>query len=716
MSRTGSLPAALLLAALMLAVPGTIGAVEPPALLNYQGVLRDAAGAPLSGSYDMVFRFFDAATSGNEILLDRHMVLNAKPVAVSGGLFSVALGDGLVVDGSGPGVYASLAPLFRDYASVWLEVTIGAETLAPRTRIQAAGYALNASTAESAGRLNGQSSSFFLDTSSTAQTKNGTITFRSADPGVPVVYAYSDPGSPVALVAQNSSGTSCKIGYGTTGIECYAGGIGAFFGSTLVPINNYAYNAYSGYGVYAGGSSYGGHFEGTRPNSSGVEGVGPVAGGHFRNINTGAEAFVGSGSYGIESYGGYGGKFEQTSTNGYASVLLGYVGYGLYAQSTNGVYTLDGADGSWSQIGNGAYKVRGTGSVSFVQNHPDASDRSIVYHAPESSEVNVYTRGSARLKNGVARVDLDPTFAWTANPDVGLTASVTPRGAEPVALSVERVSTRDLVVRGPAGSDVAFDFWITGLRIGFEEMPVVTPREHEAAIPAKAAGTEVYASDAGLRSYNALERYRAMDRQNGRAADPEMKASGDLVRRIGHGHPVADALATGGHDARRHAAANADAPGTPAAMTSPGAAEAPGEAARADRNPAHDQARGRDLRPRMTEFFAAIAPIEAGDVVIVDAAGRGAVRRADHEGDRAVVGIAVSPAAGGQVEVAYGSVVEVRADAGYGRIVAGDLLVSSPTPGAARTAPAAEPGTILGKALEPLDSGLGTIRVLVTLR
>jgi hypothetical protein len=63
-----------------------------------------------------------------------------------------------------------------------------------------------------------------------------------------------------------------------------------------------------------------------------------------------------------------------------------------------------------------------------------------------------------------------------------------------------------------------------------------------------------------------------------------------------------------------------------------------------------------------------------------------------------------------------GLVATVRADAGYGAIRAVDLLVSSPAPGAAMRAATTRPGTILGKALEPLESGLGTIQVLVVLR
>ncbi len=40
--------------------------------VNFQGVLRDNSGNPQNGSFDMIFRFFDAAVGGNEILIDEH--------------------------------------------------------------------------------------------------------------------------------------------------------------------------------------------------------------------------------------------------------------------------------------------------------------------------------------------------------------------------------------------------------------------------------------------------------------------------------------------------------------------------------------------------------------------------------------------------------------------------------------------------------------------
>lgn len=77
-------------------------AAEPPSLLNYQGVLRDAFDDPLDGSWDMTFRFYDAETVGNEILIDQHLASGTGPVIVTDGMFNAQLGGGAVSDGSGP--------------------------------------------------------------------------------------------------------------------------------------------------------------------------------------------------------------------------------------------------------------------------------------------------------------------------------------------------------------------------------------------------------------------------------------------------------------------------------------------------------------------------------------------------------------------------------------------------------------------------------------
>lgn len=118
-------------------------ALDPPDLLNYQGVLRDSSGVPLNGSFDMVFRFFEVPAGGTEVLVDEHLSAGTGSVVVSDGLFSVALGSGNVLDGPGSGTYTSLGEVFRRLKDVYLEVRVGVETLIPRTRVVSAAYALD---------------------------------------------------------------------------------------------------------------------------------------------------------------------------------------------------------------------------------------------------------------------------------------------------------------------------------------------------------------------------------------------------------------------------------------------------------------------------------------------------------------------------------------------------------------------------------------------
>ncbi len=91
------------------------------------------------------------------------------------------------------------------------------------------------------------------------------------------------------------------------------------------------------------------------------------------------------------------------------------------------------------------------GAENFVQNHPSRPDLSVVYASLEGDEVATYTRGTARLAGGVARIPLDETFALVTNPDIGLTAHLTPRG-QPADLYVESVSPREMVVRASPAS------------------------------------------------------------------------------------------------------------------------------------------------------------------------------------------------------------------------------------------------------------------------
>ncbi|HET7452283.1 MAG TPA: hypothetical protein VFL12_06045, partial [Thermoanaerobaculia bacterium] len=70
-----------------------------------------------------------------------------------------------------------------------------------------------------------------------------------------------------------------------------------------------------------------------------------------------------------------------------------------------------------------------------------------------------------------------------------------------------------------------------------------------------------------------------------------------------------------------------------------------------------------------------------------------------------------------QVPLAVAGMIPVEVTGENGPIRPGDLLVSSSTPGHAMRAPdSPRPGTVIGKAMQALESGTGTIEMLVMLR
>jgi len=597
-------------------------------------------------------------------------------------------------------------------------VTIGAETLAPRTRIQSAPYALHATNAVSASSANlatdssqlaGQPASFYLDTSAATQTKLGRVRF------------------------DNAAGTGF-------GLEAFGPDGGGYFGDS----NNsaYAYIGFGDHGMYGFGNAMGGYFQ-DRDNSGytyagysdlGIQSAGNEMGGYFYDRNSSGEAYLAYQDDGIQAYGAvHGGYFSTTDLTGWARVAYdGFGGFGILAYGYGGGGFFSDRDGSYAYAGYGAYKILGTGTVSFVQNHPTRKDRTIVYAAPEGDEVAVYTRGSGRLTKGEARVALGETFALVANPDIGVTAHVTPRGD--ARLWVHEVSPSEIVVRGPADADVAFDYIVYGLRIGFESLPIVQVKKDEAYLPTAATLAEYEAGQPDTVASSALRRFTA-ERQQRTGTPADLTRAGALAAQINAGREqwLANRKSEDEQRPRGPGAARdtRDMPLVPPASREPSTPDNPSIAAAdpvgveptvtrasvpVEQRPATGGTTVADAPARVSAAFATTSPIEPGDVVVIDREARGSVRRSDRGEDRTVVGIAVTSAIDGWVEVAVGSVVEVRVDAGYGAIRSGDLLVSSPAPGAAMRATTAEPGTILGKALEPLESGLGTIRVLVMLR
>ncbi len=106
--------------ALLAAVPASAATTA----FTYQGKLTDSAGVPLTGSYDMTFKLFDAATAGAQV----GSTVTLTGVAVSAGLFTVGLDFG--------------AAPFSAGAARWLETAVAGTVLSPRVALGASPYAL----------------------------------------------------------------------------------------------------------------------------------------------------------------------------------------------------------------------------------------------------------------------------------------------------------------------------------------------------------------------------------------------------------------------------------------------------------------------------------------------------------------------------------------------------------------------------------------------
>jgi hypothetical protein len=126
----------------------------------------------------------------------------------------------------------------------------------------------------------------------------------------------------------------------------------------------------------------------------------------------------------------------------------------------------------------------------------------------------------------------------------------------------------------------------------------------------------------------------------------------------------------------------------------------------------------------IAEYFPVAEDPEPGTVMVIG--GNSKLECSTTAYDTTVAGI-VSTAPGvslgtnedgniGEKLIAVAGRVPCKVDASYTSIEPGDLLTTSDTPGHAMKATDPQIGTILGKALEPLDSGTGVIEVLVTLQ
>ncbi len=261
----------LTMMSILLVVMSTVSA-DAPRLLNYQGRLTNLAGAPLTGSYSMTFRIYDAAAGGNLAWSETY-----PAVAVNGGLFEVLLGS----------VTQLYDTTFADTAR-WMGLQVGTDPeLTPRTRLATSAYSFRTASVDGAS--------------------GGTITSKvSIGPG------NSNTGIEAFVVGQSNSasGNNSTVGGGISNIASgtaatVSGGNGNVAGGDYAAVGGGTINQASGFLVAVGGgtnNTASGDFANIGGGSSNTaNGESSVVGGGTGNIASGMLATVGGGELNIAS-------------------------------------------------------------------------------------------------------------------------------------------------------------------------------------------------------------------------------------------------------------------------------------------------------------------------------------------------------------------------------------------------------------------------------
>jgi len=185
-------------------------AANTPSIITYQGKLL-IGNRLASTTQNMYFVLYDALTGGNVLYSASGTIASPNFIAVAptSGLFSVNLGD--------TGTNSITPTIFRDNASVFLEVRIGSDTLSPRKRITASPYSFNSRYLDGVGSATNSTTTYIPVSDSNggfifnSTTVSSTLTVRGVSANNTVFQVISSTGTSLVTVRSNGN-----VGIGTT--------------------------------------------------------------------------------------------------------------------------------------------------------------------------------------------------------------------------------------------------------------------------------------------------------------------------------------------------------------------------------------------------------------------------------------------------------------------------------------------------------------------
>ena len=221
---------ALLAAAVLAALAAPVLA-QTPSLMSYQGRVTDSSGTAIGASVPVnrtvTFKFYSVSTGGTPLYAE------AQTATISGGEFSVLLGNGTGVSGfKGPGApaltpYVTLSSIMT--GNIYLGVTVDDGTaaadaeIAPRQQIVSAAYAFRAKLAE--GLVDGALGTSMLADTAVTTNKIGSsqvTTAKIADANI-VTAKLADANVTTAKLA-DASVTNVKLASGAVTSDKIADG------------------------------------------------------------------------------------------------------------------------------------------------------------------------------------------------------------------------------------------------------------------------------------------------------------------------------------------------------------------------------------------------------------------------------------------------------------------------------------------------------------
>jgi hypothetical protein len=647
----------LLIGILIAMVPVMVSAEIVTPALSYQGKLTDSSGTPLSGSQSVIFTIYDAPTGGNII------TTSSQTITVQNGLFTttIPISDPSKIDGR----------------ALYLEIRVNGQTLSPREPILPVAYAMGlrpdvvgaSFTTSRAGTSQNWLPAVNISTAGIYNPGIKINTSSDMSPGV-IAFTYGDysRGADIYTFGDSSHGVWAV----TKGDESI--GLIVDTSGTWSPGVRVFTEGQSSQGVYAltqGEGSAGVVASTTNRSSDGVSAY--VSGPNSR-------AIVGESVQDVGVYGkGKTGGFFTTNQEGYHASHEGLAGVTV----ETGYRYNPGV---------------------FIRTYSDDSDgvRSITF-GNYSTGVFGWTDGDGSM--GVfGRADGPNSPGVGANTLGSMSDGVHAVAYGPSSRGVYAFSQYDIGVYGKGKVGGHFTTNVAGIASApLAGVNVSTAYTYNRGVQSFTAGSHsdgVYASTTGPSS-NGIVAYAHGD-----------SSAGLFAQATGVGGRGATLLSTQAEAIYADSgAADGISIKTPDYIS-----------ARGSKFPASDVA----------EYMPVADTVDPGTVMVIGKGGM--LQPSTIPNDTHVAGIvSTAPAVflgahddgnPGEALIAVAGRVPCKVDASYGAIAEGDLLTTSSTPGYAMKAEPIDvggveiyrPGTILGKAMGSLESGTGTIKVIVTLQ